>query len=35
MIVDKRGQIRATIESDNPDSLTTARQLVDELLRDR
>src|SRR3954470_4060565 len=35
MIIDKRGQIRATVETDNPDSLTTIRQLVDELVRDR
>lgn len=35
MIVDKRGQVRASIETDNPDALNQIRQLVDELLRDR
>jgi protein SCO1/2 len=35
VVVDKRGQVRATIESDQPDSLTRAREIVDELLRDR
>ena len=35
MIIDKRGQIRATVETDQPDSLTRARELVDELLHDR
>ena len=35
MIVDKRGQIRASVESDQPNSLTQTRQIVDELLRDR
>lgn len=35
MIIDKRGQIRATVESDQPDSLTKTRALVDELLHDR
>jgi protein SCO1/2 len=35
MIIDKRGQIRSTVETDQPDSLTKARALVDELLRDR
>ena len=35
MIVDKRGQIRSTVETDQPDSLTRARELVDELLHDR
>ena len=35
MIVDKRGQIRASVESDQPKSLTQTRQIVDELLRDR
>jgi hypothetical protein len=35
MIVDKRGQIRANVESDQPNSLTQMRQIVAELLRDR
>jgi protein SCO1/2 len=35
VIVDKRGQLRATVESDQPDCLTRTKQLVDELLRDR
>ena len=35
MIVDKRGQIRATVETDQPDALTRTRQVVDELLHDR
>jgi protein SCO1 len=35
MIIDKRGQIRATVESDQPDALNNARQLVEELLHDR
>jgi protein SCO1/2 len=35
MIVDKRGQIRSVVETDQPDALTRARALVDELLRDR
>jgi protein SCO1/2 len=35
MIVDKRGQIRAVVESDQPDFLTNLRHLVDELLLDR
>lgn len=35
VVVDKRGQIRATIETDQPDSLTKARAVVDELLRER
>jgi protein SCO1/2 len=35
MIIDKRGQIRGVVETDQPDSLTRARELVDELIRDR
>jgi protein SCO1/2 len=35
MIVDKRGQIRSVVETDQPDALTKARALVEELLRDR
>ena len=35
MIVDKRGQVRASIETDNPDALNQIRQIVDELLRVR
>jgi protein SCO1/2 len=35
MIIDKRGQIRSTVETDQPDSLTKARALVDELIHDR
>jgi protein SCO1 len=35
MIVDKRGQVRASVETDTPDSLNQIRHLVDELLRDR
>jgi protein SCO1 len=35
MIVDKRGQVRASVETDTPDSLNQIRQIVDELLRDR
>lgn len=35
IVVDKRGQLRATIESDQPDALTRTKELVDELLRDR
>ena len=35
VIVDKRGQLRATVETDQPDSLTKARQLVEELLHER
>jgi protein SCO1/2 len=35
MIIDKRGQIRSVVETDQPDSLTRVRALVDELLRDR
>ncbi len=35
VIVDKRGQVRATVETDNPDGLTRARQIVDELLREK
>src|SRR4051812_16978423 len=35
VIVDKRGQLRATVETDQPDSLTKARTLVEELLHDR
>jgi protein SCO1/2 len=34
MVIDKRGQIRATVESDQPDALTRARALVDQLLRE-
>jgi len=35
VVIDKRGQLRATIETDQPDSLTHAREVVDELLHDR
>jgi protein SCO1 len=35
VIVDKRGQLRATVETDQPDSLNKARALVEELLHDR
>ena len=35
MIVDKRGQVRASVETNTPDSLNQIRQIVDELLRDR
>jgi protein SCO1/2 len=35
MIIDKRGQIRAVVETDQPEALTRARELVEELLRDR
>jgi protein SCO1/2 len=35
VIVDKRGQLRATVETDQPDSLTKARALVEELLHER
>ena len=35
MIIDKRGQIRAVVETDQPDALTRARELVEELLHDR
>jgi protein SCO1/2 len=35
VIVDKRGQMRATVESDSPDALTKTREIVEELLRER
>jgi protein SCO1/2 len=35
MIIDKRGQIRGVVETDQPDALTKARQLVEELIHDR
>ena len=35
MIVDKRGQVRATVETDNPEALTRTKQLVEELLHER
>jgi protein SCO1/2 len=35
MIIDKRGQIRGVVETDQPDALTKARELVEELLHDR
>ena len=35
VIVDKRGQVRATVESDNAEVLTRTKQLVEELLRER
>lgn len=35
VVVDKRGQVRATIETDQPESLARARDFVDQLLRDR
>lgn len=35
VIVDKRGQLRATVETDNPEVLTRTKQLVEELLRER
>jgi protein SCO1/2 len=34
VIVDKRGQLRAWVESDDPDALTKARNLVDQLIRE-
>jgi protein SCO1/2 len=34
MIIDKRGQIRGVIETDQPDSLTKARDLVEQLLHE-
>jgi protein SCO1 len=35
VIVDKRGQVRATVETDTPDVLTRTKQLVEELLHER
>ena len=35
IVVDKHGQLRSTIESDQPDALTRTKELVDELLQDR
>jgi protein SCO1 len=35
VIVDKRGQVRATVESDNDEALTRTKQLVEELLHER
>jgi protein SCO1/2 len=35
LVVDKHGQIRSTVESDQPDALTRTKELVDELLQDR
>jgi hypothetical protein len=34
VIVDKRGQVRATVESDTPDSLNQARATVEDLIRE-
>jgi protein SCO1 len=35
VIVDKRGQVRATLETDTPEVLTRTKQLVEELLHER
>jgi protein SCO1/2 len=35
VIVDKRGQVRATLESDNDEVLTRTKQIVEELLHER
>jgi protein SCO1 len=35
VVVDKRGQVRASFETDNPEVLTRARQLVEELIQER
>ena len=35
VIVDKRGQVRASVESDNDEVLTRTKQLVEELLHER
>ena len=35
VIVDKRGQVRATVETDNPDGLNNARIVIEELLHER
>lgn len=35
VIVDKRGQVRGTVESDAPDALNNARVIVEELLHER
>jgi len=35
VIVDKRGQVRATVETDNAEALTTARAVIEELLHER
>lgn len=34
VVVDKRGQVRASVETDNPDSLNQAREVVEELLHE-
>jgi protein SCO1 len=35
VVVDKRGQVRATVETNDANALTRCREVVDELLRER
>lgn len=35
VIVDKRGQVRATVETDEPSGVTRAREVIEQLLREK